>query len=405
MPGSALRLLNQGRAQGLFTPSTSSLALLAAGIPGPGGYAPQASIPSGQISSSSPLLPSVSPTPPPMGQALKRSHSQVDDAEASTAAATPIEAPALDSRIPSTTSITEGVQGPNPAKRARTESSPLISQDILTQSTLPVPQLNGSMESGTLVANGIEGAGYKIRFASKPHTTISADPSAPLRDQKRVAILSAIMTSDSPGAVLDAIRRDAPNSISSPSPDIDLIIDDLGHTPLHLAASMARLNTVEALLGAGADVHRGNYHGESPLIRACMALHNHVQNTFDRLIELLHPSIRTLDTARKSVCHHIVALAGVKGRAGPAQYYLDGVFTWITHHEKGDYKSIIDLQDEHGDTPLNIAARVGNRGLVKTLLAMGANRTLPNKLGLRPGDFGVEVEVCQVIRPALLSID
>lgn len=106
----------------------------------------------------------------------------------------------------------------------------------------------------------------------------------------------------------------------------------------------------------------------------------------------LHPSIRTIDTSRKSVLHHIVSLAGVKGRSGAARYYLDQIFFWIAKHQGGDFKSLVDLQDEHGDTALNIAARVGNRSLVRTLLDVGANRLLPNKLGLKPGDFGVESE-------------
>ena len=72
MPGSALRLLNQGRAQGLFTPSTSGLSLLAQGrssgfnSPGPyqqGGY------------SQSPH-PQTSETPPP--ESLKRHRSEAD---------------------------------------------------------------------------------------------------------------------------------------------------------------------------------------------------------------------------------------------------------------------------------------------------------------------------------------
>jgi ankyrin repeat protein len=174
--------------------------------------------------------------------------------------------------------------------------------------------------------------------------------------------------------------------------DVDIIIDDQGHTPLHLAASMARLHIVEMLIANGADIHRGNYLGETPLIRACLATHNADQQTFHNLVTYLHFSIRTLDTSRKSVVHHVVALAGVKGRAVAARYYLDQVFLWIAENQGGDFKSVVDLQDEHGDTALNIAARVGNRSLVRTLLDVGANRLLPNKLGLRPGDFGVETE-------------
>lgn len=70
MPGSALRLLNQGRAQGLFTPSTSSAARrppgFASPLPGNGGaYSP------------SPFSP-VSQTPPPLPQSLKRNRSEAD---------------------------------------------------------------------------------------------------------------------------------------------------------------------------------------------------------------------------------------------------------------------------------------------------------------------------------------
>jgi len=108
---------------------------------------------------------------------------------------------------------------------------------------------------------------------------------------------------------------------------------------------------------------------------------------------VLHPSIRTLDTSRKSVIHHIVSLAGVKGRVLSARSYLDQIFYWVAQQQAGDFKSLVDLQDEHGDTALNIAARVGNRSFVRTLLDVGANPILPNKLGLRPGDFGVETEV------------
>jgi ankyrin repeat protein len=153
------------------------------------------------------------------------------------------------------------------------------------------------------------------------------------------------------------------------------------------------LEIVNVLISNGADVHRGNFLGETPLIRACIATSAADHQCFSQLLRALCYSIRTLDTARKSVLHHIVSLAGVKGRAAPARYYLDEVLLYIAKEEGGDFRSIVDLQDEHGDTALNIAARVGNRSLVRTLLDVGANRILPNKLGLRPGDFGVETEV------------
>jgi ankyrin repeat protein len=194
--------------------------------------------------------------------------------------------------------------------------------------------------------------------------------------------------------VLDLLREITPDQPGGSSAfDVDMIVDDQGHTALHIAASLARQQIVDSLITNGADIHRGNHLGETPLIRACLATHNADQQTFHMLVATLNQSIRTLDTSRKSVVHHVVSLAGVKGRAVTARYYLDQIFYWIAHHQGGDFKSLVDLQDEHGDTALNIAARVGNRSLVRTLLDVGANRILPNKLGLRPGDFGVETEV------------
>ena len=67
MPGSALRLLNQGRAQGLFTPSTSQHQGLIYPPP-PGAVYP---------GSPAPVVPGVSPTPPPI-QPLKRTRSEME---------------------------------------------------------------------------------------------------------------------------------------------------------------------------------------------------------------------------------------------------------------------------------------------------------------------------------------
>ncbi|KAI0794056.1 apses-domain-containing protein [Fomes fomentarius] len=404
MPGSALRLLNQGRAQGLFTPSTSS------------GYPP--GFPIGAIS----------PTPPPLVQpSLKRTHSQLDDAHTISSVPTSQTAPPalaaspdiqmLDRSRPAS-AAPQADGEPSPSKRARTEppglpdasgrASPSVST-LQAYASMPPPAFIGGQQHSTsfgvtanglsrppssqaVVANGkLEPQHYTIRFASKPSIPRTMDHNAPARDARRTAIVQAICTRDDPQPVLDMIRE-VPPDIPALSIDVDLVLDEQGHTALHLAASTGRHATVEALLAGGADMHRGNFNGETALMRACLATHCFDAQSFPTLVSHLHPSIRTLDTARRSVFHHIVATAGVKGRAVAARYYLDQISLWIVKHERADFKSIIDIQDEHGDTALNIAARVGNRSLVRVLLDAGANKLLANKLGLRPGDFGVEPE-------------
>ncbi|PCH44340.1 apses-domain-containing protein [Wolfiporia cocos MD-104 SS10] len=423
MPGSALRLLNQGRAQGLFTPSTS------------GQYALNA--------------PSVTPTPPP--SSLKRSRSDLEPETSSAPSpapssqtAPPALAPSPDihminrSRPPSAPPQMDT----SPAKRPRIEQSPMPvdmdnppaadpeptppplhepspsvtanglsrpassqslsqppfqpqSQPQSLQPQLQVQPQSRSQSQSQPETNGqpapLDPAVLEIRFASKPYIPRTSDAGAPLRDTRRAAIVAAITKADEPVPIIDQLREIAPDNPALMA-DVDLVLDDQGHTALHLAASMARHNIVRALLDHGADMHRGNYNGETPLVRACIATHNADQQTAHILVQILHPTIRTLDSSRKSVLHHIVASAGVKGRAVAARYYLDQVFYWIAEHQGGEFRSMVDLQDEHGDTALNIAARVGNKSLVRTLLDVGANRLLPNKLGLRAGDYGVETE-------------
>ncbi|KAJ6581499.1 transcription factor [Mycena capillaripes] len=381
MPGSALRLLNQGRAQGLFTPSTSSASQRPPGFASPS-Y--------GQ----SPFSPT-SQTPPPT--ALKRNRSDTD-VEAASISST--QNPTPEGR-PASAGPTNGDIGPSPSKRPRTEADPQLSQGGPSQNVARVDTpANGvsrppSSTSGKPTNGSSDLANYPTRFATKPSIPRSIDPTAPIRDPRRAAVIAAICQTDDPHAVIDLLRELTPDSGASsatPAFEIDTILDDQGHTALHLAASLAHLRTVASLIVTGADIHRGNHLGETPLIRACLATHSCDTQTFDTLISTLGSSVRTLDTSRKSVLHHVTSLAGVKGRGSIARYYLDKIFYFIAQNQGGDFRTLVDLQDEHGDTALNIAARVGNRSMVRTLLDVGANRMLPNKLGLRPGDFGVETE-------------
>ncbi|KAI0705179.1 transcription factor [Cytidiella melzeri] len=399
MPGSAMRLLHQGRAQGLFTPSTSTLsAQRPPGYASPGPYYAGNGFPGAASPFNS--MPGISPTPPPVQQQpLKRARSDTS-ADTRSPFALAASPDIQTSRPPSATPHEPDHEqdGPSAPKRARTDpfgetapnspvltsvngilSRPESSQSIHTIPNGKAPQLEASDEL------------QEARFATKATIPRGMDLTAPLRDPRRAAIVSHICYRDEPGFVLSSLREIPPDNPALSS-DIDIVLDDQGHTALHLAASLARHQTVQALISSGADVHRGNYSGETPLVRATLATVNYDSQTFYTLVAALQASIRTLDTSQKSVVHHVVASAGVKGRALAARYYLEQIFFWIAQHQGGDFKSLVDIQDEHGDTALNVAARVGNRSIVRTLIDVGANRILANKLGLRPGDFGVEAE-------------
>lgn len=197
--------------------------------------------------------------------------------------------------------------------------------------------------------------------------------------------------------------------------DIDTVIDEHGHTALHWAASLAKISVVEQLIELGADIHRGNFNGETALARAMLTTNNAEASTLSQLLAPLAPSIRTLDQSYRSVVHHIALVSGLTGRAAAARTYLTGVLEWVAKEQQLSaslgqghppasaqtngtspslsLKTLVDVQDLYGDTVLNVSARMGNRGLVKLLLDAGADKSKANKLGLKPVDFGVEVEV------------
>ncbi|KAH0585759.1 hypothetical protein H2248_007052 [Termitomyces sp. 'cryptogamus'] len=141
------------------------------------------------------------------------------------------------------------------------------------------------------------------------------DPSAPLRDTRRSAVVAAIFERDDSAPVLDPLREITSAQVPSQNTpqnglDVDTVIDDQGTHGSHVDANLARHDIVEILMSHGADIHRD-------------------QQTFNTLVSTLHPSIRTLDTSRKPVVHHVVSVAGVSRGAISARYYLEQIFVWI----------------------------------------------------------------------------
>ncbi|KAG5440183.1 hypothetical protein PCANB_001752 [Pneumocystis canis] len=205
---------------------------------------------------------------------------------------------------------------------------------------------------------------------------------------------------------LDSDIQSVPSVLTNASPedglDIDVPIDDLGHTALHWASALARLPLVASLIFKGADPCRSNFSGETSLIRAVLVTNNLDQSTFPELLEYIYPAIPLIDHQGRTVLHHIALTAGIKGRSSASRYYLETLLEWIVKGSESGKSGltlssfvakVVDAQDKNGDTALNIAARIGNKSIIQQLLDIGADATLPNKAGLRPLDFGITGEI------------
>ncbi|CAG8469650.1 10540_t:CDS:2 [Scutellospora calospora] len=186
-----------------------------------------------------------------------------------------------------------------------------------------------------------------------------------------------------------------PEFILHPPSDFDanIIIDQQGHTALHWAAAMANFEMASLLVKAGADPDRGNVHGETALMRSVMFPYNYENRCFHDIVQLLIRTIGNLDIHDQTVLHHIAIYATTKGRIGPSRYYMEVVLATLAQHPNDEYRrTIINKQNDAGDTALNISARCANKRLVKLLVDAGGDPQIRNAMEKNAEDYILELD-------------
>ncbi|KAG0037650.1 hypothetical protein BGZ82_002101 [Podila clonocystis] len=172
--------------------------------------------------------------------------------------------------------------------------------------------------------------------------------------------------------LLDYFVSDAatlPKILTHPPADLDfdLVIDEEGHTPLHWAVAMAKTKVVRLLVQHGADIYRANHQGQTALMRSVMFTNNFDMKTFPTLVEILQKTIFTIDKNDQTVFHHVTTTAAMRGKVHASRYYMECLLEKLAQHPS-ELASIINFQDAEGDTALMMAARIGNKKLVRVLL-------------------------------------
>ncbi|KAG8826865.1 hypothetical protein FRC19_006984 [Serendipita sp. 401] len=171
-----------------------------------------------------------------------------------------------------------------------------------------------------------------------------------------------------------------PQILINPPPgiDLDVLIDEDGHTALHWAAAMGCIRVVKLLVSAGADVFKVNKAGQTALMRSVMFANNYDIRKFAELYEMLHRTSLNIDSYNRTVLHHIADLALSKGKIHAARYYMETVLVRLADYPK-EMSDIINFQDEDGETALTMAARCRSKRMVKVLLDHGADPFIKNK--------------------------
>lgn len=196
--------------------------------------------------------------------------------------------------------------------------------------------------------------------------------------------------------LLDYFVSDAatlPKILTHPPADLDfdLVIDEEGHTPLHWAVAMAKTKVVRLLVQHGADIYRANHQGQTALMRSVMFTNNFDMKTFPTLVEILQKTIFTIDKNDQTVFHHVAATAGMRGKVHASRYYMECLLEKLAQHPS-ELASIINFRDAEGDTALMMAARIGNKKLVRVLLEAGADTKIRNHTGQNAEEYMLESE-------------
>ncbi|ORX88771.1 apses-domain-containing protein [Basidiobolus meristosporus CBS 931.73] len=302
-----------------------------------------------------------SPIPPTPSPVIKRSRAQSSSRSVSRISPTPSPLPSLQPLEDSPLSTPSNIRNHDlPKKRHKYVSnvgSPLVNSPTVDD-----------IPSSSLPDAGIHGI----------DTNYNSDA-----ERYRKALMGVFMGGNA--LELPSILTDA-----SPPPnfDVDMVIDEHGHSALHWAAALGQIPILERLFQMGANPLRTNHSGETGLIRAVLVTNNYDRQTFPELLRYFKDTFALVDHKHRTVFHHIALTASIKGRVEATKYYMETLLEWMAKN-KLQVANLIDVQDRKGDTPLNIAARLGTQSLIRQLLKAGASPDIPNRAGVKPRDFGI----------------
>ncbi|OMJ28423.1 Cell division cycle-related protein res2/pct1 [Smittium culicis] len=171
--------------------------------------------------------------------------------------------------------------------------------------------------------------------AESPKDNTNSQPNNESKQEKR--ILMGLFMNDDPSFIPSWLSDTSTNTLNGVeiSNILNVTIDDQGHTAVHWAAALARIEVLDLLLTRGADARNLNFEGESALIKAVQVINNYENQSFHDLLELLHDAIPLTDKNNRSVFHHISLTSGVEGRRKASYFYLECLLGWISRLSGG----------------------------------------------------------------------
>jgi ankyrin repeat protein len=214
-----------------------------------------------------------------------------------------------------------------------------------------------------------------VRHSNKKQKSASAAEKAkvvkPVNDdphhEHHRSILMNIFLTDDPNYTPNILT----SSLLTHDINIDLVIDEQGHTALHWASALGRPKVVDLLISNGANVCRVNYDGQTPLMRSVMITCAYENKCFPELVEMMQDAVSIIDNQGRTVLHHIALTAGVQGYSDAATYYMKHLLSGLSSN--GKLRQIINIKDKnHSESVMGIAIRLECEEIINLLSAYGA---------------------------------
>ncbi|KAL1923660.1 uncharacterized protein VTP21DRAFT_8640 [Calcarisporiella thermophila] len=277
--------------------------------------------------------------------------------------------------------ITSRAKTPSPIKRSSTfylPSSPVINPnyDIGLSSEVGTP---GPLSSS-------------VYYDVAEHPTSDSGSGIDQRD-----LLMSLFLSENPNHYVEQFT--SPDRVTTL--DLNMHLDEKRNTALHWASSLGRADIVETLLNCGADPHRVNLSGETPLMRAIYHPGNGNNNTFPKLVRLLRDTIPSVDLKGRTIFHHVALMAGDKDRAEVAKFYMSSLLNYLLQEARDTL--ILNKRDNNGDTAFTISAGLNDQTIMHQLLSIGANPTNNDSHPIQLSDL--ELDLSSTPAPVELEIN
>ncbi|KAJ1555743.1 hypothetical protein HK405_013743 [Cladochytrium tenue] len=162
--------------------------------------------------------------------------------------------------------------------------------------------------------------------------------------------------------------------------------------PLHVAAWLGGIDTVQALLSAGASVDAPDSLGEPPLFAALRAGAAGVP----AVVALLAGGASATAAAGPgaSTALHVAAASG--SGAGKLGLHVAGLL--LRAAGASALPAAVEARDSKGRTPLHVAAEAGNVDLVSLLLSEGASATARDGIGRTPRTCAEDAKEFNVVK-------